>query len=165
MAQNIDGLVANTIQGQVENQNLWYTPDSGIGIMPLLVRAGELVPAYWSRARDLELSRYALKVDHVSSAFSMFISKFASIPVRIAPRDSSIKSHVKQASDLTANINEMSNFGKGWSASFAPQMLFSYITQDNGMTAEIIGDGKPDQERRGFYGIAFLDPFTSTTDI
>lgn len=158
MAQNIDGLVANTIQGQVENQNLWYTPDSGIGILPLLVRAGELIPAYWSRARDVELSRYALKVDHVSSAFSMFISKFASIPLKIVPRDASIKAHVKQASDLSANINELSNFGKGWTASFAPQMLLSYITQDNGMTAEIIGDGKPDQERRGFYGIAFLDP-------
>lgn len=158
MAQSIDGLVANTIQGQVENQNLWYTPDSGIGILPLLVRAGELIPAYWSRARDVELSRYALKVDHVSSAFSMFISKFASIPLKIVPRDASIKAHVKQASDLTANINELSNFGKGWTASFAPQMLLSYITQDNGMTAEIIGDGKPDQERRGFYGIAFLDP-------
>lgn len=158
MAQDLNGITRNTVQSQIDDQNLWLGPDSGIGILPLLVRAGELIPAYWSRARDQELARYALKVDHVSSAFSMFISKFASIPVRIVPRDASIKAHVKQAADLTANINEMSNFGKGWTSSLAPQMLFSYITQDNGMTAEIIGDGKPDQERRGFYGLAFLDP-------
>lgn len=155
---NLDGILDNTVQSQVSEQNLWLTPDSGIGILPLLTRAGDLLPPYWSRARDLELSRFALKIDHVSSAFSLFISKFSTIPVKIIPRDTSIKAHVKQARDLTANLNEMSNWGMGWTSSFSPQMVLSFLTQDNGMTAEIIGDGPPDKARQGFYGLAFLDP-------
>lgn len=155
---NLDGVLDNTVQSQVTEQNLWLTPDSGIGILPLLTRAGDLIPPYWSRSRDLELSRFALKVDHVSSALSLFSTKFSSIPLKVVPKDTSIKSHAKQADDLTANLNEMSNWGMGWAASFAPQMLWSYVTQDNGMTAEIIGDGKPDKERQGFYGISFIDP-------
>jgi hypothetical protein len=155
----LNGVVTHSVQQFLaDEQNQWYTPDSGIGILPLLVKAGELIPPYWSRARDLALSQYALKVDHISSAFSMFISKTATIPLRVIPRDMSIKAHGKQADDLTANLNEMSNWGKGWVQSFAPQMIYSFITQDNGMTAEIIGDGKADKERRGFYGVRFLDP-------
>lgn len=159
MADDLNGAVRQSVQSTLaDEKNLWYTPDSGIGVLPLLVRAGELIPPYWSRARDTELSRYAMKVDHVSSAFSMFVSKTATIPLRVLPRDTSIKSHIKQADDLTANLNEVSDWGKGWVASFAPKMILSFITQDNGMTAEIIGDGPSDGERRGFYGIRFLDP-------
>ena len=159
MAIDLNGAVTHSVQQSLADEsNQWYTPDSGIGILPLLVKAGELIPPYWSRARDLALSQFALKVDHISSAFSMFISKTATIPLRVLPRDTSIKAHTKQANDLTANLNEMSNWGAGWVHSFAPQMIYSYITQDNGMTAEVIGDGPADKERRGFYGLRFLDP-------
>jgi hypothetical protein len=155
MAQDINGTLTHTIQSQVNSDLL---VDNALGIMPILARAGELLPTYWSRARDAELSRYYLKIDHVSSAFSMFISKTASIPLKVIPRDMSIKAHVKQADDLTANINELSDWGGGWAPSLAPKMILSFITQDNGVTVEVLGDGKPDKERRGFYGLAFLDP-------
>lgn len=159
MATDLNGAISQSVQSSLADEsNQWYTPDSGVGILPLLVKAGELIPPYWSRARDLALSQFALKVDHISSALSMFISKTATIPLRVIPRDMSIKAHIKQADDLTANLSEMSNWGKGWVASFAPQMIWSYTSQDNGMTAEIIGDGKADKERQGFYGLRFLDP-------
>ena len=159
MTEQLNGAIQHSVQESLTNPALInYSPDSGVGVLPLLVKAGELIPPYWSRARDLSLSQFALKVDHVSSAFSMFISKTATIPLRVLPRDTSIKAHVKQADDLTANLNEMSDWGKGWVASFAPKMIFSFITQDNGMFAEIIGDGPADKQRRGFYGIRFLDP-------
>lgn len=155
MAQDINGTLTHTIQSQVNSDLL---VDNALGIMPLLVRAGELIPAYWSRARDAELARFWMKEDHISSALSMFVSKTASIPVKIIPRDMSIKAHVKQADDLTANLNELSDWGKGWASSFAIKMIMSFVTQDNGCFAEVLGDGKPDKERRGFYGIAALDP-------
>lgn len=159
MATDLNGAIQHSVQESLTNPALInYSPDSGVGVLPLLVKAGELIPPYWSRARDLSLSQFALKVDHVSSAFSMLISKTATIPLRIIPRDMSIKSHIKQADDLTANLNEMSDWGKGWVNSFAPKMIFSFVTQDNGMFAEIIGDGPSDGPRRGFYGIRFLDP-------
>lgn len=153
-------LIGESVQHTLaDEQNLWYTPDSGIGIMPLLVQASQVLPPYWSRARDYELARFALKVDHVSSAIAMFVSKCATIPLRVLPRDMSIKAHIKQADDLTANLNELSDWGKGWTSSFAPKMITSLLTQDNGMTAEVIGDGPKDRERQGFYGVRFLDPF------
>lgn len=156
---DLNGAIKNSVQESLTDPALInYSPDSGVGVLPLLVKAGELIPPYWSRARDLSLSQFALKVDHISSSISMFISKTATIPLRILPRDMSIKSHVKQADDLTANLTEMSDWGKGWVSSFAPKMILSYITQDNGCFAEIIGDGPSDGMRRGFYGIRFLDP-------
>lgn len=155
MAQDINGTLTHTIQSQ---SNSDYLVDSGLGIMPLFIRASELLPAYWSRARDTELSRFWMREDHISSALSMFVSKTASIPLRIIPRDQSIKAHVKQADDLTANITELSDWGKGWASSFAIKLIMSFITQDNGCFAEVLGDGKPDKERRGFYGLASLDP-------
>lgn len=153
-------VVSQSVQSSLADENnLWYSPDSGIGVLPLLVQAGQVLPPYWSRARDTELARFALKVDHVSSAIAMFVSKCATIPLRIIPRDMSIKAHIKQADDLTANLNELSDWGKGWVASFAPRMIASLLTQDNGMTAEAIGDGPKDKARQGFYGVRFLDPF------
>jgi hypothetical protein len=152
--QDLNGTLTHTIQSQVNSDLI----DNSLSILPFLLQAGEIMPPYWSRARDLALSRFYLKIDHVSSAFSMFISKTASIPVKVIPRDMSIKAHVKQADDLTANINELSDWGGGWAQSLAPKMILSFITQDNGTTVEILGDGKPDKERRGFYGLAFLDP-------
>lgn len=155
MAQDINGTLTHTIQSQVNSD---YPVDGGLGIMPLFIRANELLPAYWSRARDAELSRFWMREDHIASALSMFVSKTASIPLRIIPRDQSIKAHVKQADDLTANITELSDWGKGWASSFAIKLIMSFITQDNGCFAEVLGDGKPDKERRGFYGLASLDP-------
>ncbi len=167
MAQDINGTLTHTIQSQVNSDLL---VDNALGIMPLLIRAGELLPAYWSRSRDAELSRFWMREDHIASALSMFVSKTASIPIKIIPRDISIKAHVKQADDLTANIVELSDWGKGWASSLAIKLVMSFITQDNGCFAEILGDAPRvfdpatgkwfrdySKERIGFYGLASLD--------
>lgn len=155
MVQDLNGTLTHTVQSQVNSD---LPIDNSLGILPFLLSAGELIPPYWSKTRDEKLSRFWMKEDHISSALSMFVSKTASIPVKVIPRDMSIKAHVKQADDLTANLNELSDWGKGWASSFAIKMIMSFVTQDNGCFAEILGDGKPDKERRGFYGVAALDP-------
>lgn len=161
---DLNGVLQNTAQSQV---NLDYP--SGLDIIPLFLRAGELIPPYWSKARDYELSRFWMKEDHVSSALSMLASKFASIPVKVIPRDPSIKSHVKAAADLTANINSISDYGQGWTGSFAARWTMAFVTQDNGAFAEVIGDAPKIRDNTGklrkdfskprvnFYGLAILD--------
>ena len=149
---DLNGILSNTIQSEVHRDQAM-----GLDIFPLLTMAGELIPPYWSQARDWELARMAYRVDHVSSAFSMFVSKFASIPIKIISRDMSIKTWVREAEYLTSNLNKMSDFGRGWTNSFAPGFVWDLLTQDNGAFAEIIGDGRKDKPRKGFYGIAALD--------
>jgi hypothetical protein len=158
-------MLENTIQSQTHHEEL-----TGLDILPILVKAGDLLPPYWSRARDFELSRFWMRVDHISSAFYMFASKFASIPVKVIARDPSIATHRKNADDLTANLNGISDFGRGWAASFAVRWALELTTQDNGVFAEVIGDApkvfdprtrqsKKDysKPREGFYGLAILD--------
>lgn len=154
MANNNDLGLTQTIQSQVtQDEHL------GLDVLPLLIRAGTIIPPYWSRARDFELSRFWMNIDHVSSAFSMFVAKSASIPLKIVPRDPSIKAHRREAEYLNAIIIEGSDFGKGWHNSLAPHLIMSLITQDNGMFCEVIGDGPKDAERQGpLLGLAYLDP-------
>lgn len=158
-------MLENTIQSDTHREDI-----TGLDILPFFLRAGELLPPYWSRARDMELSRFWMKIDHVSSSFYMFSSKFASIPLRILPRDQGIKTHVKGADDLTAILNSLSDFGMGWASSFAVRWVLDYVTQDNGAFAEVIGDAPrvfdprtgrsyrdTSKPRVGFYGLAILD--------
>lgn len=161
----LQSTLQNTIQGQVHRTDL-----DSLDIFNVWVRAGELLPPYWCRARDIELSRFWHRVDHVSSAFSMFVSKFASIPVKVIPRDMSIKTWVREADNLTANLNGISDYGQGWANSFLPRFIMDYLTQDNGGFAQIIGDAPMvldpvtrrryrdySKPREGFYGLTWLD--------
>lgn len=130
-----NGALANTIQSQIHREEY-----SQLDILPLFVKAGELLPAWWSRSRDVELSRFWPKVDHVASAFAMFASKTASIPIRIIPRDMSIKAHVKQADYFTSIFLDGSDWGQGWYNSLGFKSIIDFISQDNGMFIEVIGD-------------------------
>lgn len=152
--KQITPAIDETIQSQVR-QDIW----PGIDVMPLLVRAGQVIAPHWSTRRDYELSRFWLNNDHVSSAFSMFVTKAASIPIKIIPRDMSIKSHNREAEYLNAVLIDGADFGKGWHASLMPRMILSYLSQDNGTFSEVIGDGPKDKQREGLpLGFAFLDP-------
>lgn len=159
-------MLESTIQSQTRQDSAMSLVD----VMPLLIKAGQVIPPYWSRHRDWELSRFILNTDHISSAFSMFSSKFASIPLEVIPRDVSIKSHRKNAENLTALIDSGSDFGRGWTNSFIMRFVWDYLTQDNGAFAEVIGDapmatdGNTGQRvrdttkpRQNFYGLAWLD--------
>lgn len=162
---NNGDLIQLSIQSQIREDDY-----GGLDILPLFLRAGELIPPYWSRARDVELGRFWMREDHVASALGMFASKFSSIPLHIEPRDQGIKTHARQADALTAILNTASDFGQGWSSSFAPRFIMDLLTQDNGAFAEVLGDApeKVDritgqrirdtsQPREGFYGLAHLD--------
>jgi hypothetical protein len=69
----------------------------------------------------------------------------------------SIKTWVREAENLTANLNKISDYGRGWTNSFAPKFVWDMLTQDNGAFAQVIGDGRKDKPRKGFYGITALD--------
>lgn len=151
---NGNPVLDNTIQSQVKDDEF-----GGLDVMPLLIRAGQIVPPYWSRARDWELGRFWMPIDHVASALSMFVAKTASIPVEIRPRDTSFKSHIREADYLNAILVDGSDFGQGWHVSLASKMIMSLLTQDNGVFVEVIGDGPKDGERQGpVLGFASLDP-------
>lgn len=155
MAHNDNGAIAETIQSRVREDNL----QGGVDILPLLLSIGDIVPAYWSRQRDVELGRFWHKSDHVGGAISMFVSKFSSIPLKVIPRDASIKTHVKQAKVLTSTIIDGSDFFAGWHESLAPRLVTSWLTKDNGMFCEVIGGGSDKSKpRQDFFGLAMLDP-------
>lgn len=158
-------LIQSSIQSQIQQDDY-----AGLDILPLFLRAGELIPPYWSRARDVELGRFWMREDHVSSSLGMFASKFSSIPIRVQARDTSIKAHVKQADLLTSLLNTASDFGQGWSGSFAVRFIMDLTTQDNGAFAEVLGDAPlrtdrvtgyrirdTSKPRENFYGLAHLD--------
>lgn len=154
--KQITPVIDETIQSQVRDD---ATLGLGLDVLPLLIRAGQIIAPYWSRRRDNQLSRFWLNNDHVSSAFSMFVTKSASIPLKIIPRDMSVKAHIKEAEYLNAILLDGSDFGKGWHSSLAVKMIVSYLTQDNGMFCEVIGDGPKDALRQGpTLGFADLDP-------
>ena len=100
MANSDNGAIVETIQSRIRDDEL----HGGVSIMPLLLAIGDIVPAYWSRQRDIALGGLWHKSDHVAGAISMFVSKFASIPVKVLARDPSIKAHVKEAKVKTSII-------------------------------------------------------------
>lgn len=143
-----------TVQSRVSQENL-----VGFDILPMLLRVGEIIPPWWSKQRDYELGRFWMQCDHVAAAISMFIAKVSSIPVRVVPRDSSIKRYVKEAEQYTATIVDGSDFFAGWHESLCPRLVLSWVTKDNGMFCEVIGGGTDKTKpREGFLGLAYLDP-------
>lgn len=153
MANGTTPVIEETVQSRVREDDL-----VGFDILPMLLKIGDIIPAWWSKQRDYELGRMWMQSDHVAGAISMFVAKVASIPVRVVPRDASIKAHVKQADNYTATIVDGSDFFAGWHKSFCPRMTLSWLTKDNGMFTEVIGSGKKDKPRPDFLGLAYLDP-------
>lgn len=145
-----DLTIQSTVRSDVENY--------GLDILPFLVKAGDLIPPWWSRKRDDELSRFWKQSDHVSGAIAMFTTKTASVPVMVEATDPNVKLYRSQARFLTALINNGSDFGGGWASVLCPKATESYLTQDNGFFLEIIGQGDPNGALEGLpVGIAHLD--------
>lgn len=143
---NDNGTIDDTIPAVEDTiQSITRREDQlpSLDILPLLITGNEILPPYWSRARDRELDHLWRMSDHISSAFSMFIAKTASVPLQVEPRDITIKRHVKEADALNTMLHSLTDFGKGWTVSLAPHLILSYISQDNGCFAEVIGDGGP----------------------
>lgn len=131
--------------------------DVGMAFLSYLTRAGELIPPWWSKSRDLELSRFWKQSDHLSGAIYSLQARMSAIPFRVEPRDPSIRAHMRQADEFTGVLLEGSEFGDGWVTLFS-KWLEDRWTQDNGAFLEVIGRGRPDGPIQGpAVGLAHLD--------
>ena len=117
---------------------------SGIAnVMSGLIRAGELLPGWPSRQRDLEINRFVLSSDHMQSAGYKVITKITSINPRVEPRDSNIKSSIALADEFNTRLYENWELGQGWQVGLTKD-LEQLFFRDNGFFREITGDGPKD---------------------
>ena len=129
----------------------------GSSILDVLIRAGETIPPWWSKSRDIELRKFYAKCDYLSGAINALVSKVTTIPFIVVPRDVTIERHVIQAQERTDNLYNVSHFYKGWNYCYG-RFLLDFWTQDNGGFMEVLGEGRPDGPIVGMpLGLAHLD--------
>lgn len=129
----------------------------GISLLLWLGASGDIISPWWSKQRDKELRKFFRVIDYISSTVYTMESRLKTVPFNIIPKDLTVKAHMKQADDLTRNLMELSEFGRGWDEFYSP-WVEDLITQDNGAFGEVIGAGKPDGPIRGMaMGLAHLD--------
>lgn len=151
-----------TMVGQSAQSRLKDDPDSNTGsgianVLSGLVRAGELLPPWYSRQRDLALFRFFMQSDHLQSAEYKIRTKLTAIKPRVVPRDTNIKSSIALADDFNALLFESWEMGQGWQVGFGKDIT-DFLTRDNGFFREILGDGPKDGPIKGMpIGSASLD--------
>jgi hypothetical protein len=129
----------------------------GVGLLFNLVRAGEIMPPWWSKNRDKRLRELAVSSDHFQGAAWMISAKLANVPFRVQPRDNSIKRHQRLADQYQTLCENVLQFGGGWREFWSRFFADLWFT-DNGAFAEVIGNGKPSGPLRGpAQGLAHLD--------
>lgn len=107
-----------------------------------LVHTGDLVPPWWSRARDQKLAAFWKESNHLSIAVYNTQARIVGIPPRIEPTDTTITEHWAEAEELQRRLFTSAGFGAGWDVEYS-KFVESLITQDNGAFMEIIGNGDP----------------------
>ena len=149
--QKLISSVEQSVRSDVKADN------SGAMFMYYLTGAGQIVSPWWSRRRDVQLRALLKKSDHLSGAIYNFATKIAAIPIKIVPRDMSIRTHVKLAAEYTELLKVYSEFGAGWEQ-LVTKWVVDYHSQDNGAFIEFIADGKKNEPIRGVvYSVAILD--------
>ena len=136
---------------------------SGIAnVISGIVKAGELLPAWWSRQRDIDIARFVLQSDHMQGAGYKVNTKIVSVRAQVVPRDSNIKSSIVLADQFNTVLYENWELGRGWQVGLSmdlEQLLF----RDNGFFREITGDGPKDGPIVGMpTGSISLDSFRCT---
>src|SRR3990170_1014330 len=114
--------------------------ESGPLLVNWIAQAGLYIPSWWSPYRDTELRKFWKRSDHLSGAIYAMTSKMTAIPRRVVARDQSIREYVRQAEELTDQIQGSAQFGEGWEAFFS-KFVEDMLVSDNGSFAEIIGLG------------------------
>lgn len=136
--------------------------DDGISVLRWLAKSGEILPAWWSAARDKALAEMWKSSNHLSIAVYNTQSKMVGIPMRIIPRDPSVSQHMDKAYEMTELLIAGSEFGRGWDAAYA-KFVEDYLCSDNGAFMEIVGDGPPDGRIVGSpYWVRNLDSMRCT---
>jgi len=111
-------------------------------IIGWMIHTGDLVPPWYSKARDNRLSSIWKESNHLSLAVYNTQAKIVGIPPRIVAKDTSIASHIEDAEALEHRLFVSADLAAGWEVMYA-KFIESLITQDNGAFMEIIGDGNP----------------------
>ncbi len=148
-------------------QSRFKDDDAGSGsgianVLSGLIRAGELLPAWYSRQRDIDLFRFFMQSDHLQAAEYKIRTKLLAIEPRVVPRDSNIKSSITLADDYNALLFESWEMGQGWQVGFGKDIT-DLLTRDNGFFREIMGAGPKDGPIKGMpTGTASLDPTRCT---
>ena len=106
-------------------------------------RVGELLPAWWSVARDKKLRLMWKDDGYLSGFMNLGRSKLSSIPIRVEPKNPNIGAHVMQAEAMTEILNSASEFGEGLAAAM-DKGAEDYLGQDNGMFLEAVARGAKD---------------------
>lgn len=140
-----------TIQSHVREDT------SRTALIMWLAGGTEVIPAWWSKRRDIELRKFWRAVDMLAGAVYALEAKMATIPFHIEPEDYTIRTHSELVHKYEYMLKYASEWGKGWSAFFG-KWTQDLVSQDNGAFGEIIGDGKPDGPIQGMpYAICSMD--------
>ena len=132
-------VIENSVQARLRGE----TQNSGISVLSYLLKAGELIPPWWSPRRDQKLREFVINNDYLKGAFFKTIQKLTAIKPKIEPRNPFVRRHQQQAAEFQSRLLELSEGGEGW-AVFLSKYLWDLFTQDNGAFIEVIGPGRPD---------------------
>lgn len=145
----------HSIQDRAETQEIMA--GYGLGLLYWLTSTGDMISPWWSKVRDADLRVFWPRCDHLAGAMYALRAKMTSVPVRVEPRDPTMKAHMRLADDFHRRLVEESEFGKGWVVAFG-KWLTDLWSQDNGAFFEVIGPGRPDGPLTGApVGLAQLD--------
>jgi hypothetical protein len=142
MADQFENVVNRSLGLAVGANEALADPDSGSSFFSWITKTGDLIPGWWSTARDRKLASVWKESNHLSIAVYNTQAKIVGIPPVIVPRDATNDSHLDQAEKLQEVLFTSSDFGQGWAITYA-KFIESLITQDNGAFLEIIGEGHP----------------------
>lgn len=124
--------------------------EGGVGYMMLrwLANSKDVVPPYWSRARDKWLRQFVYENGPIKTAVNTFVSKAVTIPWSVEPRDRAVTRHVRNAKlleqALRRNSGSMSSGPiRGFKSAFK-MFIKDYLTQDNGAFMLVLGGGRAD---------------------
>lgn len=148
---------------QIESQSIQdrarREPKAGLPILMRLATGSGLVSSWWSPRRDADLRAFWKQSDHLSGALSTLQHRIANTSFRVRARDESVRSHVRQADELTDALVSLSEYGDGW-LTLVDKIIEDFSTTDNGFFVEVIGDGDKDGPIVGRpYGLAALDSY------
>src|SRR5688572_7999880 len=82
-------------------------------IMNWATASKDLVPPYWSQARDNFLRHFYYDSDPIKITVGTFIHKVTDIPISVVPKDRSVNRHVFQSRVLNENLLENSGLFAG----------------------------------------------------
>lgn len=124
--------------------------EGGMGFMMLrwASTGADVIPPYWSQARDRWLRQFVYTNGPIKTAVNTFVNKLVTIPWSIQSRDRTISRHVLAAEQLEGTLRRLSGSMsssalRGFKSAFK-MFAKDYLTQDNGAFMLILGDGPAD---------------------